>query len=67
MGGFDKDKARANFGIPEDFELGAAWALGYLGDPDVLPEQLRAREIAVRTRKGLHEFVFANWDEPAVL
>jgi nitroreductase len=67
MGGFDKDKARANFGIPEGFELGAAWALGYLGDPDVLPEQLRAREIAVRTRKGLHEFVFANWDEPAVL
>jgi nitroreductase len=67
MGGFDKDKARANFGIPEGYEVGAVWALGYLGDPAVLSEQLRAREIAARSRKGLHEFVFANWDEPAVL
>jgi nitroreductase len=67
MGGFDKEKARANFGIPEEFEVGAVWALGYLGDPAVLPEQMRQMETSPRTRKGLHEFVFAEWDEPAAL
>jgi nitroreductase len=67
MGGFDQDKARANFGIPEDFEVGAVWALGYLGDPAVLTERVRAMEIAPRARKSLKEFVFSGWDEPATL
>jgi nitroreductase len=67
MGGFDKDKARANFGIPEDFEIGAVWALGYLGDPETLSEKLKERELAPRTRKPLRDFVFAAWDEPASL
>src|ERR1700679_4061806 len=40
MAGLDKDKARTNFGIPEDFEVGAVGALGYLGAPEVLPEQI---------------------------
>jgi len=67
MGGVDKDKARANFAIPDDFEVGAAWALGYLGDPETLPEQMKAMEIAARTRKPLAEFVFAEWEKPAEL
>jgi nitroreductase len=67
MGGVDKEKARELFGIPEDFEVGAVWAVGYLGDPETLPEQLREMEIAGRERKGLGEFVFAEWETPAEL
>ncbi len=67
MGGFDKQNARDAFHIPETFEIGAVTALGYLGDPDSLPETLRARETAPRTRRPLAETVFAEWDSPATL
>jgi nitroreductase len=67
MGGLDRDKARASFAIPEDFEVGAVWALGYLGDPEALPEPMKAMEMAERTRKPLTEFVFAEWDKAAEL
>lgn len=67
VGGFDREKARAHFNIPEDFEIGACWAIGYLGDPDTLPQRLREREIAPRTRKPIAEFVFAEWEVPAEL
>lgn len=67
MAGLDKDKARANFGIPEGYEIGAAWALGYLGDPGALPEPYLSMETAARTRKPLAEFVFGAWDKAAQL
>ena len=73
MGGVDKEKARKLFAIPEDFEVGAAWALGYLGEPEALPEQMQEMEKAARTRKPLEEFVFSGVGEaggavsPAVL
>ena len=67
MGGVDKEKARKLFAIPEDFEVGAAWALGYVGDPDALPEQMQVMEKAARTRKPLTEFVFSEWDKAAAL
>lgn len=67
VGGFDHEKARAHFNIPSEFEIGACWAIGYLGDPDALPDRLRQRELAPRTRKPLNEFVFAEWEIPAKL
>jgi nitroreductase len=67
MGGFDKDKARAHFSIPANFEIGACWALGYLGDPDTLPDRVKAMETSPRTRKPLSEIVFDTWDHPATL
>ncbi len=65
MGGVDKERARKNFAIPEEFEVGAAWALGYPGDPDALPMIYREMEKAARTRKPLREFVFTEWERPA--
>jgi nitroreductase len=66
MGGFDKDKAKAELNIPEGYEPIVMIALGYPGTPDQLPELLRERELAPRTRKPLEEFVFeGGWQRPA--
>jgi nitroreductase len=65
MGGFDKETLRAFFGVPSDYEVGACWAVGYLGAPEAIPEKFRAGETSERTRKPLNEFVFADWDKPA--
>lgn len=66
MGGFDADKARQEFGIPETAEAIAAIALGYLGDPAVLPEDVRKKEITPSTRRPQNEFVFTgSWGAAA--
>lgn len=67
VGGFDHEKVRTHFNIPANFEIGACWAIGYLGNSDTLPERLRQRELAARSRKSLAEFVFAAWEVPAKL
>jgi nitroreductase len=58
MAGFDTEKARREFSIPLDHETVAVAAIGYPGSADSLPEKLRQREIAPRTRKSLSDFVF---------
>ena len=65
MGGFDADQARAAFNIPDDFEIGAVTALGYLGDASSLPENYQKQETAARSRKPLTEVVFSEWEQPA--
>ena len=60
MGGFYADKAREEFTIPDGYEPAVVLALGYLGNPETLPEDLRTRETALRTRKPLEEFVFSG-------
>ena len=67
MGGFDRDKMRAAFEIPEDYEIGAVTAIGYLGNVDALPDSLRAAETTARKRKPLSEFVFSEWNKAARL
>jgi nitroreductase len=67
MAGFDHDKARAAFGIPDSFHIGAVTALGHPGDADTLPEGLREQELAPRQRKPLAEIVFAEWEKAAKL
>lgn len=44
MGGFHADKAKSQFAIPEGFEPVSVTAFGYPGDPELLPEKLRASE-----------------------
>jgi nitroreductase len=66
MGGFDKDKAKAELNIPEGYEPIVMIALGYPGTPDQLPEPLREHELAPRVRKPLDEFVFeGGWQKAA--
>lgn len=68
MAGFDKDKARDTFGIPEHYQAVSALAIGYLGDPDALPEDRREAEVAPRDRKPLSDFVFGGtWGERSSL
>jgi nitroreductase len=66
MGGFDPEKARQTFGIPEGWEAIAAIAIGYPGDPESLPQPLKDRELAPRTRKPIAEFVMSGeWGHTA--
>ncbi|MBW4573968.1 MAG: nitroreductase family protein [Aphanothece sp. CMT-3BRIN-NPC111] len=68
MAGFDIAKARELFSIPEGYEPVAAIALGYLGDPQTLSEQLRERELAQSDRKPLEAFVFTgSWGQTSPL
>ena len=66
MAGFDPQKAKQVFGIPEGWEPIAALAVGYPGDPSSLPEKLRERELAPRTRKPVADFVMTgHWGHTA--
>jgi nitroreductase len=44
MSGIELDKIRSELGIPDDFRVEAAVAIGRKGNADDLPEPLRARE-----------------------
>ncbi|GBD32579.1 malonic semialdehyde reductase RutE [bacterium HR33] len=57
MEGFDRERAKREL-LPEGFEPGTMSAIGYLADPETLPERLRERELRPRTRKPLGEIVF---------
>jgi nitroreductase len=60
MGGFDAARTRTEFAIPDDFEVGAAFAIGYV-DGDGAPP-------AGRKRRPLAEIVFTGeWGKPASL
>jgi nitroreductase len=66
MAGYDAAKARAVFGIPDDYEPVAAIAVGYQGEAERLPPALRDRESAPRSRKPLEEIAFGGrWGAPA--
>ncbi len=60
MAGFDHELAREKFNIPEGYEPATMMAVGYLGNADQLPEKLRERELAPRTRLPLDELVFSG-------
>ncbi|MDP9052725.1 MAG: nitroreductase family protein [Acidobacteriota bacterium] len=58
MGGFDAQKARTEFHVPDDFEIGAAFAIGYIDETAVQP--------GPRTRRPLEEIVFSgDWGAPS--
>lgn len=58
MGGFNSDKTREVFNIPAQYTPMAMLSVGYEGDANQLPEDLKARELAERKRKPLGELFF---------
>jgi nitroreductase len=60
MGGIDVDGLRAAFDIDDRFLPYSVTALGTVGDPDALPDALRERELAPRTRNALDDIVVVN-------
>ncbi|MEA3187213.1 MAG: hypothetical protein QOD99_1043 [Chthoniobacter sp.] len=60
MAGFDVEKARTTYEIPETHIPAATWALGYAGDPAQLDPETREREADPRVRKPISEFVFTG-------
>jgi len=65
MGGFNADKTREVFAIPAQYTPMAMLAVGFQGDANALPEELKARELAERNRKPLGELFFNGlWNQP---
>jgi nitroreductase len=60
MGGIEVDGLRAAFDIDDRFLPFSVTALGTVGDPDALPDVLRERELAPRTRNALDDIVVVN-------
>ncbi len=68
MAGYDVEKARRDCQIPSGFEPVAMIAVGYPGDPAILPDYLHQRELKPRERQPITDFVFAtSWGHPSPL
>ena len=57
MAGYDRAKAATLLNIPDDLEQGVFIAIGYAGNPEQLPEPVRAKELAPRERFLQETFV----------
>ena len=60
MGGYNKQVLIDNLNIPETHEPTVVMAIGYPGDPESLPENLKTREVAPRERYTQDFFVITN-------
>ncbi|MBN4079309.1 nitroreductase family protein [Beggiatoa alba] len=60
MGGFDGDKARAAFSIPDEVDIMAVIAVGYAGPLEALHEDFRSAEMGERARQPMGERFFAG-------
>jgi nitroreductase len=66
MAGIRKDVIRNTFDVPDDVEPMAGLAVGYLGDPETLSDEMQTPERSPRTRKPLGDVVFgAEWGTPS--
>ena len=64
MGGYDAQKARDAFGIPDEYTPQAMIAVGYQASPDVLDEETKQKELKPRSRKALEtRFFESGWGE----
>ncbi len=60
MAGILPDRAREIYGISEGSEAVTGIAIGYAGDPETFPDEIRKRDLAPRERKPQREFVFGT-------
>ncbi len=67
MGGFDSDKAREAFAIPEQYIPMAMLCVGYAADINTVTGDALDRETAARARRPLSELFFdGSWGNPIV-
>lgn len=67
MGGFDGEKIREAFNIPEQFQMMSMLAVGYAADVDGLSDELKERELAPRKRRALRELFYDGvWNKPII-
>jgi nitroreductase len=65
MGGFDADKVRTTFNVPEAFTPMAMVAVGHPAPAETLEGEYREAELAPRERKPLGERFFeGSWGKP---
>jgi nitroreductase len=66
MGGFSVDAARLAFSLPDEVRPLAVIAVGVLGPPELLPEDMRPKETGPRRRLSLEQIAFSGeWGTPA--
>lgn len=64
MSGYDEGEAKRRFNVPDDQLCMAMIAVGHPALPDILPEELRQKEVGPRQRKLLNDFVFSgSWGQ----
>jgi len=60
MAGFIPEKVRSAYNVPDTAEPVSAIALGYLGNPASLPDDLRKREETPGQRKRVADFLYST-------
>jgi nitroreductase len=60
MIGILPERACEIYAIPEGYEVMTGIAIGYVGNPDSLPDNIGERDAARRPRKPLSEFIFSG-------
>ena len=62
MGGFDADKAREVFRLPQECQPMAMMAVGYQAEAESLPDDFKEAELKPRTREPIEQrFYFGKW------
>jgi nitroreductase len=60
MAGYDFERAKEALVIPSRYEPTAMIAIGYKGDPSILPKEVASREEGERTRMQISEFLISG-------
>jgi nitroreductase len=60
MIGILPDRVRELYRVPEGVQPLTGLAIGYIGDPNTLPEKYRERDLTLRSRKPLAQFVLSG-------
>ncbi len=60
MIGIVPDRVSELYAVPEGVQPTTGLAIGYVADPGTLPDNIRQRDLAPRTRRPVSEFVFTG-------
>jgi nitroreductase len=60
MSGYDHERAKELFVIPSRYEPASILAIGYKGDPSLLPEDLASQEEQERSRMQISDFLITG-------